>query len=60
MRALVEERGGVVLDNTSAVNSDHVIRFVVEEVSIVKILSCRLLVRTELHPNRSYDLFQHR
>ena len=57
---MVEERGGVVLDNTSAVNSDHVIRFVVEEVSIVKILSCRLLVRTELHPNRSYDLFKYR
>ena len=35
MRALVEERGGVVLDNTSAVDSDHVIRLVVEEVSIV-------------------------
>ena len=60
MRALVEERGGVVLDNTSAVDSDHVIRLVVEEVSFVEIFLCRLLVRTELHPNRSYDLFQYR
>ena len=57
---MVEERGGVVLDNTSAVDSDHVIRLVVEEVSIVEILLCRLLVRTELHPNKSYDLFQYR
>ena len=56
----MEERGGVVLDNTSAVNSDHVIRLVVEEVSFVEIFLCRLLVRTELHPNRSYDLFQYR
>ena len=32
---MVEERGGVVLDNTSAVDSDHIIRLVVEEVSIV-------------------------
>ena len=31
---MVEERGGVVLDNTSAVDSDHGIRLVVEEVSI--------------------------
>ena len=57
---MVEERGGVVLDNTSAVDSDHIIRLVVEEVSIVEIFLCRLLVRTELHPNRSYDLFQYR
>ena len=60
MRALVEERGGVVLDNTIAVDSDHVIRLVVKEVSILEIFLCRLLVRTELHPNRSYDLFQYR
>ena len=60
MRALVEERGGVVLDHVSKVDSEHVIRLVVEEVSFVEIFLCRLLVRTELHPNRSYDLFKYR
>ena len=66
VRALVEERGGVVLDHVSKVNSEHVIRLVVKVIKVVKVLSviesflCRLLVRTELHPNRSYDLFKYR
>ena len=66
MRALVEERGGVVLDHASKVNSEHVIRLVVKVIKVVKVVSviesflCRLLVRTELHPNRSYDLFKYR
>ena len=66
VRALVEERGGVVLDHVSKVNSEHVIRLVVKVIKVVKVVSviesflCRLLVRTELHPNRSYDLFKYR
>ena len=66
VRALVEERGGVVLDHVSKVNSEHVIRLAVKVIKVVKVVSviesflCRLLVRTELHPNRSYDLFKYR
>ena len=66
VRALVEERGGVVLNHVSKVNSEHVIRLVVKVIKVVKVVSviesflCRLLVRTELHPNRSYDLFKYR
>ena len=66
VRALVEERGGVVLDQVSKVNSEHVIRLAVKVIKVVKVVSviesflCRLLVRTELHPNRSYDLFKYR
>ena len=66
VRALVEERGGVVLDHVSKVDSEHVIRLVVKVIKVVKVVSviesflCRLLVRTELHPNRSYDLFKYR
>ena len=68
----MEERGGVVLDHLSKVDSEHVIRLVVRVVKVVKVIKvvkvvsvierflCRLLVRTELHPNRSYDLFQYR
>ena len=63
VRALVEERGGVVLDHLSKVDSEHVIRLVVKVVKVVSVIErflCRLLVRTELHPNRSYDLFKYR
>ena len=63
MRALVEERGGVVLDHLSKVDSEHVIRLVVKVIKVVSVIErflCRLLVRTELHPNRSYDLFKYR
>ena len=63
VRALVEERGGVVLDHVSKVNSEHVIRLVVKVIKVVSVIEsflCRLLVRTELHPNRSYDLFKYR
>ena len=60
VRALVEERGGVVLDHVSKVDSEHVIRLVVKAVSVIESFLCRLLVRTELHPNRSYDLFKYR
>ena len=63
VRALVEERGGVVLDHLSKVDSEHVIRLVVKVIKVVSVIEsflCRLLVRTELHPNRSYDLFKYR
>ena len=64
VRALVEERGGVVLDHLSSkVDSEHVIRLVVKVVKVVSVIErflCRLLVRTELHPNRSCDLFKYR
>ena len=63
VRALVEERGGVVLDHLSKVDSEHVIRLVVKVIKVVYVIErflCRLLVRTELHPNRSYDLFKYR
>ena len=63
VRALVEERGGVVLDHLSKVDSEHVIRLVVKVIKVVSVIDrflCRLLVRTELHPNRSYDLFKYR
>ena len=33
---------------------------VVKVVSVIESFLCRLLVRTELHPNRSYDLFKYR
>ena len=63
VRALVEERGGVVLDHLSKVDSEHVIRLVIKVIKVVSVIDrllCRLLVRTELHPNRSYDLFKYR
>ena len=44
VRSLVEERGGVLLEQVAGVDAEHVIR---------------LLVRTELPPNR-YQLFQYR
>ena len=59
----MEERGGVVLDHLSKVDSEHVIRLVVKVIKVVYVIErflCRLLVRTELHPNRSYDLFKYR
>ena len=44
VKAEVERRGGVVVENVSPGNHDHVIR---------------LLARTELKISRSYDMFQH-
>ena len=61
MKALVEERGGVVLDKASGADAEHAIRL--DELNIFyKVYNCttRLLVRTELPPNRSFDLFKYR
>ena len=64
VRSLVEERGGVLLEQVGGVDAEHVIRLAECFSSPGRRkrsaqLNLRLLVRTELPPNR-YQLFQYR